>query len=366
LGTRPAHRILPVEFFRDIKPDLEQQWLIDGILPYAGDAVIFGLPRGGKTFIALDMALHVAAGLVWMGREVTGGGVIYLAAEGAPGLRRRIAAWKRDRNIDDALFALVPVALNLLKGDDIHTLKEKIDSVLLEREWPGIRLLVIDTLSKTFGGGDENGADMAAYMSNISRAFETYDCLRLLVHHQPWGPDVKRPRGHSSLLGAVDAAIHVSSDDSSQNRELLVTKQKDGEDGQIIGFKLRSVDIGTNSKGTMVSSCVVDGVDPAVVFPTKRGRRLATSERIALLQLDEITESRGFLPPDEIPEEAINRRRTGKAVRFTDWQAATLSALTDPDKKPDSIRRSFQRIRKSLQATGNIGIWEDFVWRNWR
>jgi len=115
----------------------------------------------------------------------------------------------------------------------------------------------------------------------------------------------------------------------------------------------------------MVSSCVVDGVDPAVVFPTKRGRRLAPSERVALLQLDEITESRGFLPPDEIPEEAINRRRTGKVVRFTDWQAATLSALTDPDKKPDSIRRSFQRIRRSLQAAGNIGIWEDFVWRNW-
>jgi hypothetical protein len=263
-------------------------------------------------------------------------------------------------------FALVPVSLDLLRvGEDIAKLERVVSALSMRDDWLGVRLLTIDTLSKTFGGGDENGADMAAYISNISRTFADYGCLRLIVHHQPWTSDTKRPRGHSSLLGAVDAAFHVSGDSSAPARELLVTKQKDGEDGQCILFNLRSVEIGTNSKGEPVTSCVVDPVDAADALPSKNGKRLTPHERVALIELDRITTISGFAPPGDIPEKALNHFRTGKVANLSDWQAAALSALNEPDKQPDSIRRSFQRVRTALQAAEIIGIHGDYVWRNW-
>jgi hypothetical protein len=233
-------------------------------------------------------------------------------------------------------------------------------------DWLGVRLLVIDTLSKTFGGGDENGSDMAAYVANINRAFVHYGCLRLIVHHQPWTSDTKRPRGHSSLLGAVDVAIHVEGDSGAPARWLTVTKQKDGEDGLRIPFKLRSVEIGTNAKCQPVTSCVVDGVAPDDILPTKAGHKLSAAERIALLALDRVTTADGITPPGDIPDEALNRLRTGKVSALSAWQSETVEALHEPDKQADTASRTFRRVRKSLQAAEIIGIHGEYVWRNWK
>jgi hypothetical protein len=358
---------LPVEMYGDIAPQLDDQWLIDGLLPYEGEGVVFGPPGGGKTFVTLDMAMHVAAKRPWMGRAVDGGGVIYLAAEGQAGVRRRIDAWKRDHDCPDIPFALVPVSLDLLRIDgDIAKLVHVISSLSALEDWRGVRLIVIDTLAKTFGGGDENGSDMAAYIANINRAFAPHGCLRLIVHHQPWTSDTKRPRGHSSLLGAVDAAIHVEGDSGAPARWLTVTKQKDGEDGLRIPFKLRSVEIGTNAKGKPVTSCVVDALNPDDVLPSKPGHKLKPGERIALLALDRVTTAHGITPPADIPDEAINRVRTGKVSALSAWQAATVEALHEPDKQADTASRTFRRVRTSLQAAGIVGIHGEYVWRNWK
>lgn len=68
------------------------RWIIDGVLPASSIVWMAGKPASYKTFIALDMACHVAAGLPWQGRECEKARVIYVAAEGGNAIHVRRAA----------------------------------------------------------------------------------------------------------------------------------------------------------------------------------------------------------------------------------------------------------------------------------
>ena len=68
--------------------------LVDGILYQDSLAWLYGKPGSGKSFLALDWAGCVAAGLPWGERATAHGPVLYLVAEGSGGIRRRVRAWE--------------------------------------------------------------------------------------------------------------------------------------------------------------------------------------------------------------------------------------------------------------------------------
>ncbi len=87
-----------LERWRDITFGAGEEWLIKRVLPRRGLAVIFGKPKSFKSFIAKHMALCVSIGREWAGRRVHKAPVVYIAAEGAAGLRKRkagyVKAWR--------------------------------------------------------------------------------------------------------------------------------------------------------------------------------------------------------------------------------------------------------------------------------
>ena len=96
-------------------------WLVRDVLPEGGLVTLYGQSGGGKTFVALDLALRIATGMNWWGkRSVQQGLVAYIAGEGVGGLKNRIRAWLKDHDelgattLDDSFFLLdtVPPLLN--------------------------------------------------------------------------------------------------------------------------------------------------------------------------------------------------------------------------------------------------------------
>ena len=61
-----------------------QEWTVGNLLPAGGLSLIAGKPGAGKSTLARDMALAVAQGKPWLGREVKQGPVLYLALEEHP------------------------------------------------------------------------------------------------------------------------------------------------------------------------------------------------------------------------------------------------------------------------------------------
>jgi RecA-family ATPase len=77
----------------------EPSWLIEGILPANALGVLYGAPGVGKTFVALSIALSIAAGHSWCGKLTKSGSVLYVAAEGVSGMRLRVQAYQRRHGI---------------------------------------------------------------------------------------------------------------------------------------------------------------------------------------------------------------------------------------------------------------------------
>ena len=97
IGKVRVKTALPIEYFADVEASLDAADFVEGLLVERAMSVIYGESGSGKTFFALDLAMHVAGGLPWRGREVDQRGVLYLALEGGHGIRNRIAAFKRAR-----------------------------------------------------------------------------------------------------------------------------------------------------------------------------------------------------------------------------------------------------------------------------
>jgi hypothetical protein len=91
-----------------------------------------------------------------------------------------------------------------------------------------VAMIVVDTLSVTFGGGNENAPeDMGAYVRNILRFRDVTGAAVCVVHH--CGKDASRGmRGHSALLGALDAELAVEGS-GNDDRILRTGKVRDGD-----------------------------------------------------------------------------------------------------------------------------------------
>ena len=77
--------------------------LIEGLLPEGEISLIYGQPASGKTFMSVDVALHIACGLsVWHEFPVRKSGpVLYLSGEGRGGIIDRVDAWAMHNDIRD-------------------------------------------------------------------------------------------------------------------------------------------------------------------------------------------------------------------------------------------------------------------------
>lgn len=89
---RPKFEMVP---FHQIKLSRRARMLVKGFLPENAMCLIWGRPKCGKSFFAVDIALHLALGWEYRGRKVRGGPVVYCALEGSSGYGARIEAFRQ-------------------------------------------------------------------------------------------------------------------------------------------------------------------------------------------------------------------------------------------------------------------------------
>jgi len=251
--------------------------LIKGLLDQGAMTVLYGESNAGKTFVAMDLAYHVARGLDWAGMKTTRLPVVYIAAEGGLGARKRAAAlMKRYGGVGDWLqFLLRPV--DLLRADaDLKPLIAALGALGTDRR-PG--LIVVDTLSRAMAGGDENApTDMGAMVRHLDVLRKATGAHVMVVHHS--GKDRARgARGHSLLRAATDTEIEVA------DRQIAVTKQRDLDKSWSGGFDLEIVELGKDADGDPITSCVLKlASGRAVVFGVPTAKELEVVEALRALE----------------------------------------------------------------------------------
>jgi len=308
-------------------------WLVKHAIPADDVGMLFGASGTFKSFLAVDLAGHVAHGLNWLGRRTQQGDVLYIAAEGGTGLYNRFCAWHKARRLhyERAPIHVVPVAIDLTQ--DARRVAEAANARKIKP-----RLVIVDTMSQTFAGEENSAADVAGYFRALGAAIrEAWGCAVLILHHT--GHNVtERPRGSSAMRANLGYMLGVHRDEKEMIATLSCLKQKDGDTFQDTTFSLTPYRLGTDGDGDEVKSLVArhiasaDDLHQAMKAEKKAGRGGNNHLLLSLLQ-------NGSLE-SEVRTEFMKQCNADN---------------------PDARKKAYQRAKQALIQGGLMDVAEGYV-----
>jgi hypothetical protein len=344
---------LPYTDFCDMDTVSKKHWLVHHLLAVGETSVFYGEPGSGKSVLAEDIGLHIAAGLDWHGRPVRQAAVLYVALERANVVARRALAFGKEHKLERARlpFTMVREPLDF-RALNVAELIVATITDLVKRYGCEAGLIIVDTVSRALFGGDENSPkDMGQLIANLGQIQGDVEVHLLLIHHQP--QEKERMRGHGALLAAVDTTIHVT--ENATGRLAEVVKSSDHEEGQRIAFGLKSVTVDHDEHGDPVAAPVA--IEQELPVGQSKKAKLSASSKVALNALCYAILEVGAEPPasNHIPP------RT-KAVTVEQWRIYAYRLGISQSEEPRARQQAFDRASKALLAANAIGIWEPHVW----
>lgn len=257
-------------------------WLVDGIIPENSLTALYGAPGHGKSFVALDLALSIAAGVPWQGHAVQKGYVVYISAEGGSGIGKRVGAWLtfHGYTADDyadlfASFIVSAIRINPESEDvddiieqTVHSL-DYLETLAYEGYGPDDAepplFIIVDTLARCFEGDENKQEDMGNFIKGLDYLRDRHGATVLVVHHT--GKSGPEERGSSAFRGACDTMMLAERNEES-GITLSCTKQKDSEEFEPKPFDLM----------------VISGWDSCVITDGREGKDKKTAELLNILR----------------------------------------------------------------------------------
>jgi hypothetical protein len=321
----------------------DTDYTVKRLLPSQGVVLLYGEPACGKSFSIFSTAVHISEGWILGRHLVRKKPVYYLALEGCGGLGKRTRAFKQWAEINgkpelSGVFLFWTHGFALNKWSDCQSLC----NAIIEAGHSGA-VVVIDTLSQSTLGLDENSSDMAVAVGNATRIAEAIGGLVVLVHHVG-KVSTNGPRGHSSLMGNVDCAIYVTKASNGHGAEWTVKKSKDEAEGHTICFKFHVFEVGKDVDGDIVTSCAAEPCKPEKAETAQGGtlpdilKRGSADERCF----------KSFL--------AALHETKAEAVPLDDWRRVYYASSTA---EPNSKRALFNRERGNLVRLGVLSVNND-------
>lgn len=216
--------------------DHSLKWLVDGMIAEGELTMFFGESGIGKSFASLDLALCIATGQPWHGREVSQGPVLYLPSEGFDGFQARIEAWCNHRQLSSDGIPLHvgehEFALN--DSGDFHAFEHELDPMR-----PAPKLIVIDTLTGMTKGLDQNSAkDMAAF-ADVCKLLKLMTGAAVLVVHHSGHKDKGRSKGAVDFHAACDRVLALNRTGRDGALALKCAKSRNGKPFDDIHVRLQ-------------------------------------------------------------------------------------------------------------------------------
>jgi hypothetical protein len=223
------------------------EWLVEGMLPIGGLSILVSAPKVGKTTLARFLAMCVAQGEPFLGREVKEGGVIYYGLEEIKvGIKEHFKSMGATESDDIYIYA------DAISSDPIEQLKRHIENTRPV-------LVIIDTLFRFVKAEDSNNYVQMTRaldpLTHLARETKVHICT---LHHTNKGPS----RGQNSILGSTAISGTVDTIIIMKNRgeqRMITTVQRYGEsleESQLIFDKeTRTLHIGNKKTELQEADC---------------------------------------------------------------------------------------------------------------
>jgi hypothetical protein len=234
--------------------------------------------------------------------------------------------------MDSAPFFLLATSLDLVakSGQLIASIKAQLGADL-----PGV--LFLDTLNRSLVGSESKDEDMARFLAAAEKVAQELNCAVAIVHH--CGIDASRPRGHTSLSGAVESQLKV---ERASTGEVIVTVElaKDFAEGTEIFSRLERVPLGTDADGDPITSLVVLPVERPIQRRAVT-RKLSDRQRLALM------------PSMNVQPTTARRRRQACNYRPERWSCSSTPGARSFTARVCSIATPKARARSSSASERN-------------
>ena len=263
--------LLPVEpAYRLAERSEEHRWLVTGLWSEQAVGIVGGEPKCCKSFLALDLAVAVAAGVPCLRRFAVprAGRVLLFAAEDALHIvRRRLegisaAAGVALANLDIQVITAPTVRLDL--DADRRNLAETV-----ARLQP--RLLILDPFVRLHRIDENASGEVAPLLAYLRELQRRHDVAVLVVHHAKKGGGGVRAgqalRGSSEFHAWGDSNLYLrrDGDDLSLSAEHRAAPS------------MTPITIELAQRGTALALEVVDRRDPATPPPSSLDERITAT-----------------------------------------------------------------------------------------
>jgi hypothetical protein len=263
--------LLPVEpAYRLAERSEEHRWLVTGLWSEQAVGIVGGEPKCCKSFLALDLAVAVAAGVPCLRRFAVSraGRVLLFAAEDALHIvRRRLegisaAAGVALANLDIQVITAPTVRLDL--DADRRNLAETV-----ARLQP--RLLILDPFVRLHRIDENASGEVAPLLAYLRELQRRHDVAVLVVHHAKKGGGGVRAgqalRGSSEFHAWGDSNLYL---------------RRDGDDLSLsvehrAAASMTPITIELAQRGTALALEVVDRRDPATPPPSSLDERITAT-----------------------------------------------------------------------------------------
>ena len=349
-----VHALDPVDEF------LIDNQLVEGLIASGDIAVLYGAPKTGKSFLAVDLAVALSNGDGWFDRAVSPAKVLYWAGEDFSGLIARRTACARHKggcgvfSIDNDPLSLAPSQATDTVDALATILRYELAPSRLEDPSNYVSLppvLIIDTWAMLTASMDENsGKDMSAAMAALRELQARVSNLTIIIIHHAGKDGSRGMRGHSSLLAAVDVAIEVDRSSKGLGRWTLRNARRNatGATGQ---FRLKQVSLPAGEfsfAGAELETCILEEMDAV-------GKGITLSDKaIQVLDILKSMEGTNAGNPCEVAPNRV-------AVNVTVFRAKLKATIFDQPSE-DARRKAADRAVTQLINAGRIGRLDDVVW----
>ena len=343
--------------------EINFDWQIKGLFECRTYGQIFGATGSGKSFVVLDMAYCIAAGIDYHGHETKQGNVVYICGEGFSGLNRRLKALQGKYNQDignNFFISEQPGAF--MDATVTSNVCEAVKAV------GDVSLVIIDTLHRNMGDGDENSSsDFGKFLRNIDTFLKPLGVTVLIIHHSGHEATT-RSRGTSSIRGSWDFEYQTAL--SNDCLTLTNTKVKDGPKPAPLSFEFAPVTLGEDSDGYPITSVVLNFIEASEYGKKKTRRKLGPRDDAIMQTLSDAIALCGIEPSAEIKakfggfDSVIGKLQ--KIVLIDHWRELaykTISTDSDEEGKAQAKKKAFKRCRDKLLADGYTVEHGDYAWK---
>jgi hypothetical protein len=254
--------------------------LVEGLLMERENTALVGEPKCGKTFVALEIALSIAADVMVLGsRKVCRSGkVVYLSGEGHGGMKRRIRAWLATHNLKKESISgrfFYNANVPMTQGG-IEECQAYIEAIQAKEGMPA--LVVIDTMARSLGGLDENASNSATLYLDMTEVLRrSLKCTVLTLAHASNKPQARKDgkvdiRGSSGFAAGFDAVWTAQKNEVNGCVKIAPRwlKDADEEDMRPLFFQLEKISLGEGEKRGAVLKPVNPAMfDQGISFPEK-------------------------------------------------------------------------------------------------